>query len=197
MAQVRRQPQRTCLGCRQVKDQGQLIRFVRSPDGQILADLRSKLPGRGAYLCWSRDCIEVAAQKKQFDRTFKSHCLPITAEQMTADISNELLVHLGGLLGMARKSAQSVAGTNAVLATLGKSPLKIIVISTDISAKIGAKIKSKADRVGVETVSLFEKNELGRILGRAVRSVVGLPVGQLAEAFIADLTRYRDISGEN
>jgi hypothetical protein len=47
------------------------------------------------------------------------------------------------------------------------------------------------------TTKLFDKIELGRILGRAERSVVALPDGKLAEAFLSDLLRYQDISGEN
>ena len=51
--------------------------------------------------------------------------------------------------------------------------------------------------IGIETVRLADKMELGRILGRAERSAVGLPAGQLADAFVAKLARYRDISGES
>ena len=47
------------------------------------------------------------------------------------------------------------------------------------------------------TAKLFDKIELGRILGRAERSVVGLPDGRLADAFLVDLFRYQDISGDN
>ncbi|MFC1998479.1 RNase P modulator RnpM [Chloroflexota bacterium] len=52
-------PQRTCLGCRQVKPKGQFIRLVRG-DGSIELDVSGKKPGRGAYLCRSRVCWEKA-----------------------------------------------------------------------------------------------------------------------------------------
>lgn len=198
MTQQRRQPQRTCLGCRQVMDQAQLNRFVRSPGGEILVDLQGRLPGRGAYLCNSRDCMVTALQRKQFDRTFRQPCQPVTVEQLAAAIARGLLAHLASLLGMARKSASFVAGSNAVLDALSRrKPLALVILAADISLPIGEKVRRKAAEQKIVTAELFDKTELGRILGRAERSVVGLPDGKLADAFHKDLRRYQDISGES
>ncbi len=198
MVQVRKQPQRTCLGCRQVKDQDQLVRFVRSPDGEILADLKGRLPGRGAYLCSDRDCIETAVSRKQFDRAFRQVCQTVTVGQLADSIADQLLAHLASLLGMARKSAKFVAGSNAVLDALNrKKLLAVVVLAKDISPQIGEKVRCKAEHQKIVTTRLFDKEKLGRILGRAERSVVGLPDGKLADAFLNDLLRYQDISGES
>jgi predicted RNA-binding protein YlxR (DUF448 family)/ribosomal protein L7Ae-like RNA K-turn-binding protein len=198
VTQVRSQPQRTCLGCRQAKDQVQLIRFVRSPDGEILTDLRGRLPGRGAYLCNSRSCIETAVSRKQFDRTFRQVCQPVTVDLLADGIARELLAHMASLLGMARKSAKFVSGGNAVQDALTRrKPLAVIILARDISVPIGEKIRRKAELQNVVTTKLFDKIELGRILGRAERSVVGLPDGKLAEAFLSDLLRYQNSSGES
>jgi len=198
VTQVRSQPQRTCLGCRQVKDQNQLIRVVRSPDGELLTDLRERLPGRGAYLCNSRSCIETAVSRKQFDRAFRQVCQPITVAQLADGFAQELLAHMASLLGMARKSTQFVSGGNAVQDALTKrKPLAVVILAGDISPQIGDKVRRKAELRNVVTIKLFDKLELGRILGRAQRSVVGLPDGKLAEAFLNDLLRYQNISGES
>ena len=198
MTEGRRQPQRTCLGCRQVKDQSELIRFVRSPDGEILVDLKGRLPGRGAYLCNSRECMGAAINRQQFNRAFRSECQPSDLSGLTDRVTRELLKHLAGLLGMARKSASMVAGSNAVLDALTrKKALSAIILAKDISPQIGDKIRRKAARQNILTTELFDKMELGRIFGRAERSVVGLSDGKLAEAFISDWHRYKDISGES
>ena len=198
MAGGRKQPQRTCLGCRQVKDQSELIRFVRSPVGEILADLKARLPGRGAYLCNSRACMEAAVGRRQFSRAFRSECLAVDVPELAGKVAVELLRHLASLLGMARKSANFVAGSNAVLDALSRrKALSVIVLAEDISPQIGDKLRQKAERQNILTTKLFDKMELGRILGRAERSVVGLPDGKLADAFIDGLHRYKDISGDN
>lgn len=198
MTASRRQPQRTCLGCREAKSQDQLVRVVRSPDGDVLVDLQGKLPGRGAYLCNDRSCIESAVDRKQFDRAFKKSCQAIDSKQLIDRISQELLTHMAALLGMARKSAKFIAGSNAILDALGRnSALAVIILAGDISPQIGEKVRYKAEQRQIRTSVLFDKQELGRILGRAERSVVGLPEGKLADAFLEDMHRYQEISGES
>ena len=44
-------PQRTCMACQEKKDKRELVRIVRSPEGEISVDLTGKKPGRGAYIC--------------------------------------------------------------------------------------------------------------------------------------------------
>ena len=53
-------PMRQCLGCREMKPKRELIRVVRSPQGEISLDFHGKKPGRGAYLCPNQDCLERA-----------------------------------------------------------------------------------------------------------------------------------------
>lgn len=65
----RRVPQRTCVGCRQVKAKRELVRLVRTPDGSIELDDTGKKNGRGAYVCPNRDCWEKALAGKQLERT--------------------------------------------------------------------------------------------------------------------------------
>jgi predicted RNA-binding protein YlxR (DUF448 family) len=198
MAKGRKQPQRTCLGCRQVKDQSELIRFVCSPEDEILVDLKGRLPGRGAYLCNSRECVAAAVSRQQFNRALRCECQPAELSELTDRVAGELLKQLANLLGMARKSANLVAGSNAVLDALTrKKAMSAIILARDISPQIGDKIRRKAARQNILTTELFDKMELGRILGRAERSVVGLTDGKLAEAFTRNWHRYKDISGEN
>lgn len=62
---------RTCLGCRKVLDKKKLIRFV-SINETLTADIENKLPGRGAYICPERECLESACRKKDaFQRALK------------------------------------------------------------------------------------------------------------------------------
>jgi ribosomal protein L7Ae-like RNA K-turn-binding protein len=160
--------------------------------------MKGRLPGRGAYLCNSRDCIKTAVERKQFDRAFRQVCQTATEAQLVESLTHELLARLASLLGMARKSANFVAGSNAVLEALKrKHALTVVILAGDISPQIGEKVRYKAEQQKIMTTKLFDKIELGRILGRAERSVVALPDGKLAEAFLSDLLRYQDISGEN
>ncbi len=65
-------PMRQCLGCREMKPKRELIRVVRSPEGEIGLDFKGKAPGRGAYICSSPDCLKKAIKTKALERAFSA-----------------------------------------------------------------------------------------------------------------------------
>lgn len=63
-------PMRQCTGCREMKPKRELIRVVKSPDGDISIDFKGKKPGRGAYICGKTECLKKARKAKALERTF-------------------------------------------------------------------------------------------------------------------------------
>lgn len=70
-------PMRQCLGCREMKPKGELIRVVRSPEGEISLDFKGKKPGRGAYVCPKEGCLAKAKKARSLERAFSA---PIDAQ---------------------------------------------------------------------------------------------------------------------
>ena len=64
-------PQRQCMGCRERKNKREMIRVVRSPEGNVSLDFGGKAPGRGAYLCPDVECLERALRSKALDRSLE------------------------------------------------------------------------------------------------------------------------------
>jgi len=64
-------PMRQCVGCREHKAKRELIRVVRGPDGTIALDGRGKMPGRGAYLCPTRECLARAQKARALERVLE------------------------------------------------------------------------------------------------------------------------------
>ena len=62
-------PMRQCLGCREMKPKRELVRVVRSPEGESSIDLRGKAPGRGAYVCRSTQCLKQALRSHALERS--------------------------------------------------------------------------------------------------------------------------------
>ena len=75
-------PMRQCVGCREMKPKKELIRVVRSPEGQVSLDFRGKLPGRGAYLCPDRVCLARARKSKAMERAFAQAIPPEVYERL-------------------------------------------------------------------------------------------------------------------
>ena len=61
---------RMCLGCGEMKPKRELIRVVKSKEGDISLDLTGKKSGRGAYMCKSVECFEKARKARKFERSF-------------------------------------------------------------------------------------------------------------------------------
>ncbi len=65
---LRRVPQRTCVGCMEVKGKKELIRVVKTPEGAVEVDPTGKRAGRGAYLCPNTNCLDKAVKGKRLEK---------------------------------------------------------------------------------------------------------------------------------
>ena len=69
-------PQRQCVGCRTMKDKKELIRVVKSPEGDITLDATGKKSGRGAYVCPDGECLKKARKSRALERAFDTAIPP-------------------------------------------------------------------------------------------------------------------------
>ena len=65
---MKKTPQRKCVGCGLSTNKSELIRVVRSPEGELSIDLKGKKSGRGAYICRSEECLKKALKARKFER---------------------------------------------------------------------------------------------------------------------------------
>ena len=84
---AKKTPMRMCKGCREMKPKQQLIRIVKTPDGEIKLDTTGRLNGRGAYICKSADCLKKAQKAGALSRAFETD----VADEVYAAIERELL----------------------------------------------------------------------------------------------------------
>lgn len=68
--QKKKIPMRQCVGCREMKPKRELLRVVRSPEGEIALDFRGRIPGRGAYVCPDAACLARAKKSRALERAF-------------------------------------------------------------------------------------------------------------------------------
>ncbi|MCL5116990.1 MAG: YlxR family protein [Firmicutes bacterium] len=74
---IRKVPMRTCVACTTTRPKKELVRVVRTVEGQLLLDRRGKVSGRGAYLCPSLECVEKALKSHRLERALE---VPLTQE---------------------------------------------------------------------------------------------------------------------
>ena len=83
---TRKIPMRMCVGCREMKEKRSLLRIVKSPEGAISFDRVGKAPGRGAYVCKSKACLERAVKARQLERALETRIDEAVFAQLMEEI---------------------------------------------------------------------------------------------------------------
>ncbi len=71
MGQAKRVPMRKCVGCQACKSKREMLRVLRTPQGELVIDATGRKNGRGAYLCRAKACLEKAQKRKGLERSLK------------------------------------------------------------------------------------------------------------------------------
>ena len=72
MSAVKKIPMRQCIGCGEMKSKKEMIRVLKTTEGDIVLDATGRKNGRGAYLCKNPDCLEKAMKSKGLERSLKT-----------------------------------------------------------------------------------------------------------------------------
>ena len=82
-------PMRMCLGCNEMKPKKELVRVVKSKEGEISLDLTGKKSGRGAYICRNSECLKKARKSRRFEKSFSCRISDEIYDGMEAELENE------------------------------------------------------------------------------------------------------------
>jgi uncharacterized protein len=195
---------RMCAVSRELKAVDALIRFVVAPSGEVIADIKRKLPGRGLWVSASRQAVAEAVRRHQFTRGFKRDVR--VAPTLAADTENLLVRGAIEALAIAAKASQVVAGFAKVEAALTaaqtRKTVKALIHASDGAAdgirKLDALAAQKAGN-GEESapfpiVTALTSAELDLALGRSNVVHAALLAGPASKTFLSRsqiLVRYR------
>jgi uncharacterized protein len=191
---------RMCAVSREVRPVDELIRFVLSPEGAVVPDLKRKLPGRGLWITASRTRVAEAVRRNQFSRGFKRD---VRAAQTLASDTEKLLVRSAiEALAMAAKAGQVVAGFAKVEEALNGGQATVLIHASDGAAdgirKLAAIVRQRGGNHGESpvfpVVTALTSAELDLALGRANVVHAALLAGPAGKTFLSRsqiLVRYR------
>ena len=192
--QGRSRPQRSCIACRREGDKGTFLRFVISPDGDVIPDLEEKLPGRGAYTCQSISCLRDAVKRRQFNRAFKG-AVSVSVPADLADLVCRIIEQrIGGYLSLANKAGAITSGGDAVERSLRSAKLPcLLLLAKDVSPAIADKFQGLAGRSGVQVYRVLSKELMGQLSGKeSDRSAVAVMSSGFARSLCKEIERYRN-----
>jgi len=195
---------RMCAVSREVRPIGELIRFVVSPQGEVVPDLKRKLPGRGLWVSASRRTVAEAVRRNQFAKGFKREIR--ASATLPADTEALLVRSAAEALAMAAKARQVVAGFSKVEGALAQGQAQALIHASDGAAdgirkldaiarqKYGNPDESQEIPVGFPIFNVLTSAELDLALGRSNVIHAALLAGPASKTFLSRcqiLVRYR------
>jgi predicted RNA-binding protein YlxR (DUF448 family) len=194
---------RMCAVTRQVRPIDELIRFVVSPQGDVIPDLKRKLPGRGLWVSASRQAVAEAVRRHQFSRGFKREVR--AAPTLATDTENLLVRSAIEALAMAAKAGQVISGFSKVEEALGRQPsgsIQALIHALDGAPdgirKLDAITRQNAgigdDSRKFPVVTALTSEQLDLALGRSNVVHAALLAGPASKTFLSrshTLVRYR------
>jgi hypothetical protein len=195
----RREPERSCIVTRTVNPPEGLLRFVVGPEGDVVPDLRRRLPGRGAWVTATADAVAEAVRRRQFNRAFKRE---VRAPPDLADaVDGALRADLRQALALANKAGAVVAGFGKVEAAIGSGSVAALLHAREAAPDgrrklAGALRKASGDAISaLPVVDEFSGDELDLALGRSHVIHAALVAGAGSEGFLARWRRLRAFRG--
>ena len=80
-------PLRKCMGCGDMKAKKELVRVVKSPEGEVSLDLTGRKPGRGAYVCHQAECLKIARKARRLEKAFSCQIPAEVYDRMEEELS--------------------------------------------------------------------------------------------------------------
>jgi predicted RNA-binding protein YlxR (DUF448 family) len=194
---------RMCAVTREVRPIDELIRFVVSPQGEVMADLKRKLPGRGLWISASRRAVAEAVRRNQFGKGFTRDVR--VAPTLAADTENLLVRGAIEALAMAAKAGQVVSGFSKVEGALAQRQAQTLIHASDGAAdgirKLDALARQNSGISGIHgesrefpAVAALTSEQLDLALGRSNVIHAALLAGPASKTFLSRshiLVRYR------
>ena len=191
---------RMCAVSREVRPIDELIRFVVSPQGEVIPDLKRKLPGRGLWVWASRRTVAEAVRRHQFSKGFKRDVR--VAATLPADTEALLVRSATEALAMAAKAGQVVSGFAKVEGLLEQGKAEALIHASDGAAdgirKLDAIAGQRSRNIGkspvLAIVTVLTSAELDLALGRSNVIHAALLAGPASKTFLSrcqTLVRYR------
>jgi uncharacterized protein len=191
---------RMCAVSREVRPIDELIRFVVSPQGEVIPDLKRKLPGRGLWVSASRRTVAEAVRRHQFSRGFKRDVR--VAATLPADTEALLVRSATEALAMAAKAGQVVSGFAKVEGLLEQGKAVALIHALDgaadgirkLDAIAGQRSRNTGESPVLAIVTVLTSAELDLALGRSNVIHAALLAGPASKTFLSrcqTLVRYR------
>jgi predicted RNA-binding protein YlxR (DUF448 family) len=192
--------ERMCVVSRDVRPIDELIRFVVAPSGEVIPDLKRKLPGRGLWVSASRSAVAEAVRRHHFSKGFKRNVH--VAATLATDTGALLERFALEALGVAAKAGQVITGFTKVADALERQAVRAVIHASDgaadgirkLDALVGQNRRNGGKPDEIAIVNVLTSEQLDLALGRSNVIHAAVLAGPASDTFLSRshmLVRYR------
>lgn len=179
-----------CIVTRETLPKEALIRFVLSPEGVVVPDLSSKLPGRGLWVKAELAIVAQAAVKGAFSRAAKTQAH--APQGLAAQVEKQLRQRTLDALSMARKAGLLIAGYEKVVRCLIRQEAVTLIHACEAALDGRKDLDAKAQ--GLPIIQEFTRTELSQVCARENATHLVLLSGTPSEFFLLSYRRFTGFS---
>lgn len=148
--------------------------MVLSPEGTVELDYGRKLPGRGAWLYPNRSCFDRAEEGRGFGRSFKNGKFRYESDRLWNNLIRTNKERLKSDIRLAKKASGVISGGNNVEVAMRHGQVRLLLLADDAADNTVRKFTNVAFAGSLPVVRALTCEELGHVLGKAPRAVVGV-----------------------
>ncbi len=180
---------RTCAGCRRRLPAGKAVRLVLGPQGELLPDLYSKLPGRGVHLCPDFACFQKAADNNSFSRSLRAPARIEDPRKLFDTVLESSRDQVRAILSTAVRSGWLLAGRTEVESALERKKLALVILATDASTSLRREVLASANSGNVPCRTLLTVSDLSRFHRGKPLAVLGISHRGLARRLDREVSK--------
>lgn len=210
---------RQCCACRLRAPRESLMRFVIDSDQLAWLDPHLKAPGRGAHLCYTKSCVDIAWKKKSFSASFKAAVKLPSQEEFLKIFIESQQQKIANLIGLARRRGEMISGLNMLEHPSHK--VHFLVLASDISEQSRTSLIAtlcQEEGVGFAQAPFFPEGNplaifsekdlslyidslasrwsgsaLGSLIGKAHRVALGVTSNEISEQLTLEIMRISQV----
>lgn len=174
---------RSCVACKRERPPREMLRVVRTPEGEALLDEAGRQSGRGAYVCPEPQCVTLCLKKHLLEKSLKCEIpeqvkdrlkeLAHVSESDLAAADGALMDDVKSTLSLARRAGELVIGQDRVLDALSAGQLLLVLLTHDHLETLARSLASR--EADTRVLTEVSRLELGHLLGLRQAQIVALP----------------------
>ena len=172
MSTTKKIPMRKCVGCQEMKNKKEMLRVLKTAEGEFILDATGRKNGRGAYLCFSGKCLQEAIKNKGLERSFKQ-AIPkeiYENDKRRVNTIGKSINRALSMISLATKAGKTKSGEFMTEKEVKEGRAHLVIVADDASDNTKKKFQNMCDFYKVPIYFFEDKDTLGHAMGKEFRA---------------------------